>query len=468
MDELIMPSFGIKTISIKTEVALTQETPEPLRPKGVQYLDWRLLQYMYDRYFRYGAPCFVKASRLAHILSPGKGTAASIRNSRCRLKKFGLITVENMRSDFSCKMVAYCFLSPKGRELMIKLFNMKTKPAADNDEDSAVQPREAPPMKDSHKRYTNFDYRVSRRFSKQIQKAYPMKRPIQWNEEQAECIRRLREIDKMTEEEILQTVEYILQDNQPKGEGGFCLAKVIRSPLQFRAKWKNGMSKFISAYEDMKAKKLANPDINDESSLPPALRPLPKTKTSPSTTRKILTPPRNITSKNEIHKLTAETYENLLSLPKPNWKLTDKRFLEFEQFAYDLSMFFEELIEDRNWKKTIVEQFFKVLEVDNKNLKFFTTDILREKVSVFFNERVPKFFKSEVGTFNQWRENAKGEKLFVIHWWDETYQQRVEDFLIDQKNLEPFENATEIIDDSEVTVDHNGTRFEKGTFQTWN
>lgn len=459
------PSFVLEIKSKKSEIALSFDFPTTLRPKGVQYLDWRLLQYMYDRYFKYGRTCFVKASTLARILSPGSGSAASIRNSRCRLKKAGLITVQNARSDFSMKTVAYCFMTEKSQQLMTEFFKNKKKQPKEQAVDTEENVLQRTPTQKEvkpDKKYTDFDYRASKRFARDIQLAYPMKGQPPWSEEWADSFRKLRVLDGFTEEQIKETVKYILADVNPRGSRGFCYAKVLRSGLQLRTKWRNGMTKFASAYEDMRAEKMVDPDINDEENLPFALRDA-VSENGETSKRKVFTPPREVTSDNEFYQKTCEAYEKLLSLPTPNWKYSAKNFLEHEQFCYDLSLFFEELIMDRNWSSDVIDHFFQVLQVDNKNLQFYTADILRDKVKVFFKDRVDKYFGSDIGKFNQWAQ--LNDKIVVKNDDDEDYLQRVYDFLEDQKQLKPFDRATEIIEDEEVEYGSQWEKIEKGQFR---
>lgn len=479
-----IPGFSVDITQKKTSAGLTFEIPPTLRPKGIQYLDWRLLQYMYDRYFRYGRSCYVRASKLAHILSPGKGSAPSIRNSRCRLKKAGLINVENARSDFSNGMIAFCFMTEKGKNLMTEFF--KSKPSKqshkskDNPDEDPVNTENQGFQRDlsnksnkSQTKYSPFDYRVSRRFSKNIQKAYPMKAKITWNESWAEEIRKIRVVDGFSEKEIEDTIKFILNDNVPHGDRGFCFAKVLRSCLNFRHKWKNGLTKFASAFEDMRAEKLAHPDEDDEDTLPDALRKVPlvgdvfevkdEETESKFYTRKILTPPRDFPDNSGRFPKTSETYQRLLDLPRPKWKLNSKSFLEYEQFCFDLALLFEEFILDRHWNPKTVDLFFEVLKVDCKELKFYTTDILRERVQIFFFERVQVHFPHIVGYFNIWSK-YQGKK-WGRNAKDDTYRQRLEDFLADQKELEPFRNSTSIIPDSEVEWDDMWHKCEKGEFQ---
>ena len=456
--ELCNSTILLKLTPFETEAITIQDFPVSLRPKGVQFLDWRLLQLMYDKFFKHNKPCFMKAERLAYILSGGTSTAASIRNSRCRLKKAGLITVQNAKSDFSNKTVAYCFITEKGENLMKSFFANKDK-SAECSESPVSSDLQAIKTKDD-KKYSLFDYRISRRYSKRIQKSYPMKSKNEWNESWAEVLRKLREIDNFTEKEIEDTIDFIISDNKPRN--GFCFAKVLRSPLQFRSKWKNGMTKFCTAYEEMKAHKLSNPDIEDEESLPFALREI--NDNGRKIQRKVFDPPRNLTSDNPIDLKISQAYEDLMSLPHPQWKLNSDNFLQYEQFCFDLSLLFEEFILDRGWDKQIIDQFFEVQRVDNKNLKFYTTDILREKVEVFFKKRVPKYFPLSIGKFNQLQEHYLEHRPVVVYYPDETYMSRIDDFLADQRELCPFENATTVYDDDEVELDYEWKKYKKGEF----
>lgn len=482
-DDPRIPVFSLDITPKKTSSALTAEIPHPLRPKAIQYLDWRLLQYMYDRYFRYGRSCYVRASKLAHVLSPGKGSAASIRNSRCRLKKAKLITVENARSDFTNGMIAFCFMTDKGKNLMTEFFKAKSSKKSNKDKNKPVDSSENTEnlsfQRDltnkntkSAQKYTPFDYRVSRRFSKQIQKAYPMKAKITWNESWAEEIRKIREVDGFSEKEVTDTIQFILEDNMPRGDRGFCFAKVLRSCMNFRHKWKNGFTKFASAFEDMRANKLAHPDEEDEETLPDALRPVPmkgdvfevddeKIKDK-YYTRKVLTPPRDFPTGITIYPKTSETYKKLMDLPKPDWKINSKTFLEYEQFCYDFALLLEEFMMDRRWDRQLVNCFFEVLSVDCKNLKFYTLDILRERVKIFFEERVSTHFRYLVGFFNIWSRYQN--KDWARNAEDTTYKERIADFIEGQKVLEPFRNLPEFIPDEEVEFDDMWHKCEKGEF----
>lgn len=478
-----IPGFSVDITLKKTSAALTFEIPPTLRPKGIQYLDWRLLQYMYDRYFRYGRSCYVRASKLAHILSPGKGSAPSIRNSRCRLKKTGLISVENARSDFSNGMIAYCFMTEKGKNLMTEFFKAKkqkhSNKSNDNPVEDSVNTENSQNQRDlsnknnkSQTKYTPFDYRVSRRFSKQVQQAYPMKSKITWNESWAEEIRKIRVVDGFTEKEITDTIEFILKDNVPHGDRGFCFAKVLRSCLNFRHKWKNGLTKFASAFEDMRAEKLAHPDEEDEDTLPDALRKVPKAgdvfevdgKSTKDEyfTRKILTPPRDYPDDTGRFPKTSEVYRRFLNLPHPKWKLNSRSFLEYEQFCYDLSLLFEEFMMDRHWYSKTVDLFFKVLDVDCKDLKFYTVDILKERIRIFFYERVKVHFPHIVGHYNIWSKYQN--KLWARNSEDYDFKERIENFFEDQKELDPFRRPTKIIPDEEVEWDDTWHKYEKGEF----
>lgn len=221
------------------------------------------------------------------------------------------------------------------------------------------------------------------------------------------------------------------------------------------------MTKFCTAYEDMKAKRLANPDINDEETLPFALRKYPD-----GTNRRILTPPRDITSEAQTPKNIAETYERLMSLPHPDWKMNSEKFLKWEQYCFDLSLFFEELIEDRGWEDRITDHFFLILKKDNEKLKLYTLDILKEKVKIFFEDRVPKFCSCDIGRYNQWGKIVRNGKIVWRAWfnYDETYLQRFYDFAMDQANGDPFARQTELIPDEEVEADCYNRFYKKGEF----
>lgn len=453
MKDKILQSIAVDILPKKTQSIIFCET-EIFRPKSIQYLDWRLLQFMYDRFFRYGKSCSMSAKRLAYILGGAKCSEGSIRNSRARLKKEKLITVQNMKSDFSNKTVSYCFITEQGDKIMKGFFNKKN--SIDIQEESTI-PKE--PSKQY--KYNDFDYKVSRRYIKRIQKAYLMKSTVEWSEECADVIRKLREIDKFTEQEITDTIDHILSDNIPRN--GFCLAKVLRSPLQFRSKWKNGLTKFCSAYEDMKAKKLSNPSIDDEETLPVALRECYNS-SGKKEKRKVFDPPRSLDSNDFVDEKINQLYEDLMCLPHPDWKLNSPKFLEYEQYCFDVSLLFEEFILDRNWDMALPSQFTEVLNVDNKGLKFFTTDILREKTIIFFKERIPKFFAQSVGKFNQIRKHYIDKRDIVMYDYDDSYCTRVEDFIEDQKILDPFKRATIIYDDDEVEMDYNWKKYKKGEF----
>lgn len=444
-----------------------------LRPIGVRPLDWLLLQYIYDRFFRYGRPCFMTAWRISKDLTHFRSSQGSIRQSRHRLKKAGLIQVENPPSQRRPGTLSVITLTEDGAGLMKEFFARKTpekeKKTKKSPQTKPVQSKKTCPASPTGdvrpkpaKRYSLFDYRASRRFAKQIQRSFPIKGSATWTEDWAVVLRQLREIDGFTEKEIQDTLDYIVSDNIPQGgASGFCYAKVMRSATCFRSKWRDGMSKFAHACSDMKSHKLDNPDPNDEDSIPDALRLLPD-----GSIRKIGTPPRSEDSEFRLHKMVNEAYENFMNLPHPEWKISDQRFREWEQLCFDTALLLEEFVEDRGWNSQLFSIFFEVLEVDNKKLKFYTADILREKILVFFNDRAEQFFVTTIGYYNQIRMVSNGgpAKETAQYFEDDTFRIRAADFVEDQKQGIPFDRATEIIPDEEIVLDEKYRHIEKGTF----
>lgn len=97
-------------------------------------------------------------------------------------------------------------------------------------------------------------HNISRRFHKRLNANLPMSGSPEWTPEWAEETRKLCSRDGYSVEEIAGTLDFIASDVAPFG---FCFARNIRSLKGIRKKWRNGMSKFSTAYNAYMEKKTA-------------------------------------------------------------------------------------------------------------------------------------------------------------------------------------------------------------------
>ena len=105
------------------------------------------------------------------------------------------------------------------------------------------------PKKENKKQKTiTFAHNLSKKFWKKINKAFPIKGSPDWNIKWEIEVARLHTRDGYTIKEIADTLDFIISD---VNETGFCFARNIRSLANIRIKWKNGMTKFSTAYNAM-------------------------------------------------------------------------------------------------------------------------------------------------------------------------------------------------------------------------
>ena len=446
--------MGEKLKTIRTFVrTLTEENLiEFFSERKLSPLQWRLFLYMYDRYFRYGKYCSITSKSLARIFSRQQ-SAEAIRNALNVLKNKNYIQVSLMPSDFHrLKTVAYRFPTDEGQRLFNNYHAMQDKLKQMRQNSVPISNTEQKPVEEKVVKYSNFDRKTSKRFARDIRKSLAtlhIHKVPRWNDKAADEIRKLRQIDGYSEKDIEETLNYIVNDCK---ENGFCMAKNIRSCSTLRVKWRNGITKFDTAFEAMKEAKLEHPDLDDPETL--ALN------TCSSFERHVFTPPfpkvpdeeseqAQTTSKGKfrIEYLTNCLYYQLVDLPTPNWKQTDSRFLEFEQLCYDTAVLFNEFVIKRGWPTRLLTRFAHILEIKNKKLQFWTVQILRENVWKFAHEWVDEGFFMEGWL---WQIDKHGKKVYEQ---DFGYKKRVDDFLVDQKAKKPFLHETVLLDAPEnVTI----------------
>lgn len=383
------------------------------RQRELKPIERKILDFLYEGWFKKSCFCTLSDKEIAHrICEEYTEVSSSVKNLEAQGFLYGFRK--------GCR-----FLLPSEKLFEFNASNLVN-------DSGLVRPEKV----SRHKECSLFDYRVSRRFSKEIQRKLSrigMRGLPAWSEKCADEVRKLREIDGFTEDEITNTLDFIVNDVKAVG---FCFGKNIRSTSGIRDRWRSGLTKFETAYNAMKESKMANPNVEDPDSLPYALRNYPD-----GSLRRVLTAPFENDEDPVVreHSAAGDFYSELMMLPRPDWKIVDQRFLEWEQLCYDISMLLDEFVDDRGWRQSLFQDFLRTTNMKNPSLKFYTSDILRQKLSEFFEKWVEKGY-SIPGRFMQ--PTADGTRIEFLE--DSSYKDRIQHFLIDQKNLEPFKNATRV------------------------